>query len=85
MVPAVTYLIEIAYVANGPTVNADLSIKIILKKIFTFLKKMPMNYMFILKMYLWFCLKIFLNTVPKCQWIIYLDEKKKNHEDLIIN
>ena len=32
LVPAITYLIEISYVANGPTVNADVSIKIILKK-----------------------------------------------------
>ena len=34
----VTHLTEISYVANIPTVNADVSIKIILKKLFTFLK-----------------------------------------------
>ena len=38
LVLAVTHLIEISYVANGPIVNADMSIKIILKKIFAFLK-----------------------------------------------
>ena len=32
LVPVVTHLTEISYVANGPTVNADVSIKIILKK-----------------------------------------------------
>ena len=32
MFPTVTHLTEISYVANGPTVNADVSIKIILKK-----------------------------------------------------
>ena len=39
MVPAVTYLTEIAYVANGPTINVDLSIKIILKKNIYIFKK----------------------------------------------
>ena len=34
MVPTVTHLTEISYVANSPTVNADVSIKII----FEFLK-----------------------------------------------
>ena len=38
LVPTVTHLTEISYMANGPTVNADVSIKIILKKIFAFLK-----------------------------------------------
>ena len=32
LVPVVTYLTKIFYVANSPTVNADVSIKIILKK-----------------------------------------------------
>ena len=32
LVSAVTHLIEISYVANSPTVNADVAIKIILKK-----------------------------------------------------
>ena len=34
LVPAVTHLTEISYVANGPTVNASVSIKIILKNIY---------------------------------------------------
>ena len=38
LVPVVTHLTEISYVANGSTVNANVSIKIILKKIFAFLK-----------------------------------------------
>ena len=36
--PAITHLTKKSYVANDLTVNADVSIKIILKKIFAFLK-----------------------------------------------
>ena len=32
LVPVITHLTEISYVANGPTVIADVCIKIILKK-----------------------------------------------------
>ena len=32
LVPTVTHLTKISYVTNGPTVNADMSIKIIFKK-----------------------------------------------------
>ena len=38
LVSTVTHLIEIFYVSNGSTVNTDVFIKIILKKIFAFLK-----------------------------------------------
>ena len=38
LVPTVTHLTEIAYMANGQTVNDNVSIKIIFKKIFAFLK-----------------------------------------------
>ena len=33
LVPVVTHLTEISFVANGPTVITDVSIKIILKKV----------------------------------------------------
>ena len=46
LVPTVTHLTEISYVANGPTVNTDVSIKIILKKIFTFLKMLRQQFNF---------------------------------------
>ena len=46
LVLAVTHLTEISYVANGPTVNADVSIKIILKKIFAFLKMLRQQFNF---------------------------------------
>ena len=35
-----------SYVANGSTVNANMSIKIILKKLFTFLKMPPQQFNF---------------------------------------
>ena len=38
LVPVVTHLTELSYVANGPTVNVDVFIKIILKKLLIFLK-----------------------------------------------
>ena len=38
LVPVVTHLTELSYVANGPTANADVFIKIILKNLFIFLK-----------------------------------------------
>ena len=46
LVPTVTHLTKISYVTNGPTVNADMSIKIILKKLFTFLKMPPQQFNF---------------------------------------
>ena len=49
MVPAITHLIEISYVANGLIVNADVSIKIILKKIFAFLKMPRQQFKFLKK------------------------------------
>ena len=49
LVLAVTHLTEISYVANGPTINADVSIKIILKKIFAFLKMPRQQFKFLKK------------------------------------
>ena len=45
----VTHLTEISYVTNGPTVNTDVSIKIILKKIFVFLKMPRQQFNFFFK------------------------------------
>ena len=49
LVSAVTHLTEISYVANGSTVNADVSIKIIIKRIFVFLKMPRQQFNFLKK------------------------------------
>ena len=47
LVPVVTHLTEISFVANGPTVITDVSIKIILKKYLHFLKCHVSNLIFL--------------------------------------